>query len=382
MNFFNTGCKPGYKLIAIEPEQLNNIINNYTDKYYNNQNNSSNQNNSNNQNSSNTQNSSSNQNKEENEKKLKKLKNLYSSLPKYKILANFLNKFIENYDLYSNSQDRSNNNNNNNNNNNVNDNYTDNKNYVKLWDLFMYLKNYKNRTEKDYNNFLLKYLLHKLYSNNNNNNNQYRIGYSFGGNPDASGNDANTSSGTNAINNSIITDTKQTEQQPLSSTTTVEKDKDNMNIAEIMKKEYKDNIKLIDDAFGAINSLEIKENDIIQEFYKRYKKKITNNYHKRYVNYQYNTRRFHYNFNNNNDIDEDISIDPEMIFLHDIRDFETMDDLIQFLLNKLIGNNNSIVNKKMKNSLKDASKYLKSFFGGKSKKYKNKKNITRKCKKL
>ena len=178
-------CEPGYKPIyeyvnpdpnsVLNTENLintknklldgaNNILNSYTGKSNNDDNNSDKIN---------------EQNKKINEQNLIKLKNQYEKLPKYKILNDFLDNFIKNYDLYSDSrQAQSNYNIYNNRDNSDNDDYTDNKNYYKILNLLSQLQSYRNKKYENviierYRNDILKNLLSKLYYNSNKNRNYY-----------------------------------------------------------------------------------------------------------------------------------------------------------------------------------------------------------------
>ena len=399
------------------------------------------------------------QNKKMNEEKLIKLKSLYKSLPKYEILNNFLNKFIENYDLYGNSQAQSNRDNYNrayrdNYNRDYRDNYsdnndyTDNKNYEKFLKLYYYLQNYKNRDKNDYKNFLLQYLLKNKYQKNyekkgggaggddinkyfrefmnaqNNFKNEERIALykrlaetnerrsknkddiSKSNKQQHHNADTNQTISTTPNINSSATQTTPpvattpNASQPTASQTTAPNaptaiqttaptaiqtteatnikpnytKEENIKVeseGEIMIRKHKENITLIDNAINSIGR-EIQDNLIFKDFVNNYKNIINNNFRKRHEQYEHNERYYRkYNYSNNNiNLYQDISNDPEMIFLYDIKNLKTIDQLIEFLLNKLIGNGSSSKNTNFFN-----------FFtkrGGKSKKNITKKNTTKK----
>ena len=307
------------------------------------------------------------QNKKINEEKLIKLKSLYKSLPKYEILDNFLNKFIENYNVYSDSQYQSNNRDYRDNYSDNND-YTDNKNYKKILDLLLYLKNYRNRSYVEYKNIILKYLLDKLY-NNQNNTARIRGGGEQNQQLDQQQLDQQLRYQQQQIdlNNHALDQRYKIQKEQLEQKTEIQTQ---LNAQQILIQNVINNF-----------SDDIKTNPIFKIFVENYKKKITNNFNKHYNNM--------YSRNSNIiDHDIDVSNDPEMILLNDIKElkFQTLDELIQFLLNKLIGvEKNSTTN----NSIKNVSSFFKGWNGGKSKKYKkkrvnykkNKKNITKKYKK-
>ena len=391
-------CEPGYKPIyeyvnpdpnsVLNTENLintknklldgaNNILNSYTGKSNNDDNNSDKIN---------------EQNKKINEQNLIKLKNQYEKLPKYKILNDFLDNFIKNYDLYSDShQAQYNYNIYNNRDNSDNDDYTDNKNYYKILNLLSQLQSYRNKKYENviierYRNDILKNLLSKLYYNSNKNRNYY-------GGGDNLNNDELTEKlkKSEEEKNKLIQENEKLKKSEEEKNKLIQENEKLKNITKVsddkpvIQTEKNMNIQEINDAYNGITSLEIKNNKIIIEFVKKYKNKIINKYNdrNRFRNQWYGRNR------DDEDDDEDITNNPQMIFLLDIQNFKNLDELIQFILNKLIGNDNSTIKKTTKNISNYLNKLKSKFFGGKSMRYKSKtsknnnkyKNKTKKCNK-